>query len=282
MGICDLKAALRDDVCASVGTPRFDAARQRHHALAPHASLFSVLGLLTDRSARRDLEKEALVRALIAEQQQHGDPLWSTALLLAFRPLLARLRGRIRCDDVAAGELDQMVIVTFLEVVAQLPVGDERPWTLRRLRRTTERRLFSQVRRHRRIAARTKLLAPADLDAMCDGAPWGADGSAVTDVWDVRGDETADLVAFLAHHAGDILDDEGIERVIATQVHGEDLREYLTRRHPELAPQALERLYQSVKRRHSRVLARLRIQLFSRRVSPIRVLGRPCVSRGPK
>jgi hypothetical protein len=78
----------------------------------------------------------------------------------------------------------------------------------------------------------------------------------------------SDAVRFLVQHAGHALTDEQLELMIATLVVGERLPEYVRRRNPDLRPDEFRRIYQRIKRRHSRTLALLRETLAPLRDVP--------------
>ena len=83
--------------------------------------------------------------ALVQEQAQPPHPLWSSLLALAFAPMLLRLRSRLRRPDDA--DLDQEVMLAFLESAVRVPQSTE-PWHVAIcLRRATERRVFDHMRK---------------------------------------------------------------------------------------------------------------------------------------
>ena len=119
--------SLRGEVFSRRNALLFDEARTRHDALDRHTTIASVLGVLDDERRLAYVEKEALTRALVAEQQATPSSYWSAVLLLAYYPMLSRLRHRIYGDSVASCDLDQIVITTFLSVVAGFPLKEKCP-----------------------------------------------------------------------------------------------------------------------------------------------------------
>ena len=61
--------SLRGEVFSDRHAPLFDDARKRHDVLDHHATIASVLGVLDDERRAAYVEKEALTRVLVAEQQ---------------------------------------------------------------------------------------------------------------------------------------------------------------------------------------------------------------------
>ena len=94
--------------------------------------------------------REALTRAMLEEQRETGKPLWSSALLVAYYPMLSRLRHRLVTTTVTSEELDQVVVAAFLAAVSEVPLDlDRLPM---RLRQRTERQVFTYLRKARALS----------------------------------------------------------------------------------------------------------------------------------
>ena len=235
--------AIRQEV--QVGAARvFDEAKPRHRCLARHTTVFSVLAVMGGESPSGWSEREALTRALIAEHQATSLPFWASALLVAYYPMLSRLRHRIWGEALDHDDLDQLVISCFLQVVAVFPLAEVTDRTALRLRQRTERRVFKAVR-HEQQAQRCH----AELGEVAEEpsvAPF--DEEPLEPISEVDAEET---VAMLIDLAGQHLD-----LVVATILKRERLRHYVKRVNGDEQPH--ERVYQRLKRRRTRAVNRLR------------------------
>lgn len=247
---------LRGEVRAARHGERFRDARRRHPALAPHDTIASVLGALADERGPGYAEKEELLRALIVERRTHPSAFWTAALLEVFYPMLSRLRHRIWGDALAAEDLDQLVVTSFLAVLEDYPVDRMLDRTALRLRQQTERRVFGVVRREQEERLQASPVEPEALDLLpAERWPEARDER-------VRGPrnavDAADIVALLVERVGGLLDGETFDLVTATVVCGRRIPVFLDRLLPDLPPAEKHRAYQRVKRRHSRALQRIR------------------------
>ncbi len=249
-------ATLRAEVRSPKHGAAFADARGRHEAFRDHGSVASVLGVLADDGRARYDEKEALTRALIAEQQSRPGSFWASVLLVAYYPMLSRLRHRIYGHALADDDLDQLVVTSFLAVAAEYPLDAGLDRTPMRLRQRTERQVFRVV-----CAEQDELLLfrsgpPEDLEdeeqvrwpeVRQNGTP--APRNPI---------DTADAVTMLVEHAGQLLDGETFDLVTATLICGRRITSYVDGALPDLDPGDRRRIYQRIKRRHSRALARIR------------------------
>ena len=263
MGLQSMKGALRDEVRSEKNKVRFDEAKKKNTALAGHETVMSVLGVLGDESPRRYAEKDAVTRALVREYQERPHAFWGAVLVLAYSPMLNRLRGRIRGDAFAPDDLDQLVVTTFLEVVDTYPLDRWADRICLRLRQSTERRVFRALRDEQRVLDFVRSEEPDDLllhEQLLVQADrergWPDTRPAPRHGPDPK--EVASLVTFLVRHAGDVLEQSRLDLVVATMVRGERLSAYVDRVYPDLEPAERRRTYQRIKRRHSRTLVRLR------------------------
>jgi hypothetical protein len=107
--------------------------------LLPFATPGDVVLALRSTSSLEPSERYALVAALVAEHQRRPHPLWTMILLLAFAPMLQRLRAGLgRAKDE---ERDQRAIFAFLEALKTIePAGS---YVAVALRRATRKALFA-------------------------------------------------------------------------------------------------------------------------------------------
>jgi len=251
-----LFAELRAEVRSPKHCAAFTEARERHDAFQDHGAVASVLGVLADGGPERYAEKEALSRALIAEQQAHPSAFWAAVLLVAYFPMLSRLRHRIYGHALASDDLDQLVVTSFLGVVADYPLDAGLDRTAMRLRQRTERQVFRVV-----CAEQEELLlfrsGPPENLADSERARWPEFRHNGTPA-PRNPIDTADAVALLVEHAGELLDGETFDLLTATLICGRRISSYLDGALPDLDARERRRVYQRIKRRHSRALARMR------------------------
>jgi hypothetical protein len=242
----------RETLAAPSGSFREAAARRP--ALAAHADLGSVLTALADETEESYPAREALTRAMLEEQREGGVSLWGSALLLAYYPMLSRLRRRLVTTTVTSDELDQVVVAAFLAAVGEVPLHlDRLPM---RLRQRTERQVFAYLRKEREEYYPRG--DAGELDAMSAEYRQGLSPQ--------RHDDTLlDLSLLLERAVAQGVPPRSLEVVEATVLHRELLRSYVERVGPEDEVER-ERTYQRLKRQRSRTLKRLRALL---RVSPM-------------
>ena len=85
-------------------------------------------------------------------------------LLLAYYPMLSRLRHRIYGDSISRCDLDQIVITTFLSVVADFPLAEKPDRIAMHLRQRTQRRVFRTLREDQRRQDVVLLADPEELE----------------------------------------------------------------------------------------------------------------------
>jgi hypothetical protein len=254
-----LKAALWAEL-AKYPDP-FDAARSRQPAFRVHATVLSVLGALDDERSDDYGEREQLTRAILEEHQSsshRADPpriasFWTTLLLVAFYPMLVRTRFSITADAVEKDDLDQVVIEAFLSTATSLRI-EGRHLLVLRLRNRTRRAVFAHVRgqrRDRRSLSDLSAQHAADKDFESPARPARA---VRTRSYEPDDDSLAGL---LTMHVGGSIEQAQLDLVIATLVRGERLSAIVDRQHPDLSPADRARVYERVKRMHSRTLTRL-------------------------
>lgn len=244
---------LRAEVRSPTHSRAFEAARSRHGALSHHESIASVLGVLSTEGNYE--EKEALTRAMLRELQERPGSFWSAALLVAYYPMLSRLRHGIRGDAILGDDLDQLVVTSFLTVARDYPLDAALDRTAMRLRQRTRRQVF-RVLCTEQDERELFRYAPPDVEER-DQVRW-PEAKPSGEPPPRNPIDTADAVALLVEHAGDQLDGETFDLVTATLICGRRIGAYLDGAIPDLEGRERTRVYQRIKRRHSRALARIR------------------------
>ena len=251
--------SLRSEVRASKHQKLFSEARRRHPILSEHHAIFSVMGVLATEGALRYAEKDALTIALISEQQRRPSSFWSSVLLVAYYPMLSRLRHRIFGDAFPAEDLDQLVIESFLSVVAGYPVGSVQDRTALRLRQQTEKLVFRAVCDEQ---DRQELFRPIPNESLEDieHDEW-PEGKKSSVPEYLHPSDAAEAVSLLVEHVGPMLDGATFDMMTATLVCGQRIGGYLEAVFPQMPADERRRTYQRIKRRHSRTLKRIRSAL---------------------
>ena len=269
-----IRSGLLKEALAGRNVLLFEAARSRHLALARHASVASVLGVLADDTGGRTVAQEAVVRALVEEHQSDPGPFWSAVLTLAFLPMLAGVRFRLSEDAVPGDELTSIVVHSFLQVIGRIEVGAGRRMTAFRLRRRTERRAFAAVAAER--AQASILRSFASVEEPLGEFDWEWPGSPCVAADDIEITELA--VALLFDRVGAAMPRDHLDLVADTMLRGENLWDFVDRVHPGLSPAARVRAYERLKRLRTRALRRLRRLLAGSSVPKTRV-GVSCRGR---
>jgi hypothetical protein len=117
-------------------------ARPSYEALAPYETVGGAVRATARGSGLSAADREAILVAIVTELQHSPEPLWPSLLLVAFTPMLVRVRAALR--DPGNEDLDQSVLLAFLDA-ARSPVC--RAYVARNLRLITQERLFAERRR---------------------------------------------------------------------------------------------------------------------------------------
>lgn len=241
--------AVRRQVLTAPAGVSFESARARHAVLARQATVQVLLDLMRDESPGRWSEREAVTRALVAEQQRNACGLWASLLLCAYYPMLSRLRHRIYGHAFDDDDLDQLVISGFLQVVADLDLDAVPDRTAMRLRQRTERRVFKTLRLEQE-ESRSRAELDEETAASDDDPPESKGRSRLEEL------DPEETVALLLGVAGEKLSEPNLDLVVSTMLKKERLRTYAARVNDNAEPD--ERVYQRLKRRRSRTVNRLR------------------------
>jgi hypothetical protein len=227
-------ARLKSDLARGASARAYEEARSRHRALLPYASPAEVLSALASTSPLSLPERDVVVSALVAERQRTPHPLWQTLLLVAFEPMLVRLRTRIarsRSDD-----FDQRVLVAFLGALTVVRPG---PFLALALRRATERLLFPSLKIARRESQNglfDERTHPPDLFSVATAT------------------SAAEIIRIIEATGGAELR----EAMLATRGTDETLRAYVARTHPNATTAERSTAYDRLWRARSAVERALR------------------------
>lgn len=117
----------------------FTGARARRAELAPFETVADLQRALAPSSTLLSTpERRSLVTALVEESQRGRSPLWSSLLVLAFAPMLHRLRNHAGARGDA--DLDSATLVAFLAAIRAVRPG---AYTSLALRWATEKEVLT-------------------------------------------------------------------------------------------------------------------------------------------
>jgi len=255
MTLRSLKLSLKTSLSNPNSQKAFDRVKLRQPILAHHQTPLSVLAVLGDQSARRYPEKEALTRVLVVEYQASRESLWSSLLLVAYFPILWRLRSGLRSDALCACDLDALVTEKFLEVVAEFPLSKIKDRTCMHLRQQTRRSVFRTVKE---ADQEYRLIESMDEEDLLNLEPVAWPELPRKGELPEAPDDLEVLVKVLLKHVGGGVPRRKLDLVIATTIRGENLRSYVSRRHPGAGSTDQRRAYERLKRERSRTINKLR------------------------
>jgi hypothetical protein len=266
MDFPNIKDALRRELSHVRCQEVYDRARSRTPLLSNHSTPLSVLAVMHDKTGSWD-EKDALTRALVREQQDAPDEVWTALLIAAYLPMLRKLRRRVLERPPFGVDLDQLTVSCFLSTVGNFRLARHTHHTCLRLRQRTARAFFQKLKAEKRYAP---LFSPIELDEELLNANSAWSHLRPRTRRELDDDEHVELAAMLRERVGQAIAAEKLDLVIATALLREDLRTYVARTFTGASPAALEREYERLKRRRSRTLAHLR-----------KILGEDCPRSEP-
>ena len=209
-------------------------------------------GLMQRLRSADIVERDAVIRTLIDLAQRDSRGPWRTILVAAFLPMLVRIRSRLHVDERDDRDLDQVVMLQFLEAVASYPLADRDPRTAMYLRQDTRRAVVRHLRRDaRRTRALDVLAAIAERRCGFDPVRESASGEEPNPF------DEQELRELLGAHLCDRLDGASRELVEKTTLGGVPLWRYVEAKHPGLAPAERQRVYNRLKRRRERAIKRI-------------------------
>ena len=224
----------------------------RQPALAGHPSVPAVLAAFDDERDETYPSRDALTRALLAQYQASTNSLWASLLLVAYYPMLSRLRLRLNDNPFPVDELDQVVVLAFLTTLAEFPLAEVTDRVPMRIRQGTQRQVFDRLRKERALLPMA--MPEEDDDELEDSS---RPPRPQQPLLSSEEEEMIDLSLLLRRAARTGFSWGGLEVVSATVLKREPLADYVDRLCPE---DALEhgRLYERLKRRRSRTMRHLR------------------------
>lgn len=237
-----LTESLRQDVLSPRHHSRFAEACQRRDDLGQYATTADVLRALSSERKDRYAERERLTRALLDEQRKHPSTLWSTMLIVAYYPMLSRLRFRLVSDRIGSDDLDQLVLMAFIRTIALIPFDKKPDRIAMHLRQYTGKQLFRLMFWESRIDS----LANDEETELID--------IAVNEL--VERDDLHEwqmMLGDLRRRVGDDIGDREIDTIAATVIGQEELWSFVTRVVTD-DPTEQTRVYQRLKRQRTRAL----------------------------
>jgi len=227
----------------------FEQGHARHGALTVHPDVASVLAALSQDDEHSYPEREALTQAILAEHRTSHAPLWASILIVAYYPMLCRLRLRLGSDVLAYDELDQLVVTAFLGALDDVPPAQCADRVAMRLRQHTKRRVFETLRKeHEEQRPGTDAFELHELDA---------DPIDPVSLDTIHDEAIFDLTLLLERAVKEGIPPGQLEVVAATVLRGEPLRSYVERISPDDDAER-NRMYQRLKRQRTRTLNRVR------------------------
>jgi hypothetical protein len=196
----------------------FEAARSRHTVLADYETPASLALALRPGAALSGRARERMIAALVEENHLAPQPLWQSLLLVAFEPLLLKLRKKLgtpRDEDA-----DQRVFEAFLVTVRAVRAG---VYTTLGIAWGTEARLTSREELEVERVEYNDEIQPA--------APFGAPADRKLEVSQL-------LDAIEAEHGRDV-----VLAIVAMEIGGETLPEYVDRVHPNASCEERARIH---------------------------------------
>jgi hypothetical protein len=225
------------EVLRSRQAARFlEEARVRQPALVAFETAEALVAALDLRSPLCADERASLVGALVAESRRAPAAIWSSLILVAFAPMLRRLRARFgrRPNE----DLDQEILASFLDAVRTVGAG---PHLALALRWRTEKLVYRAVRSDRRAAE----MLPFDEETH------PAD---VFELEAVRKAATAEVVRIVESlGAGDL-----VEVLLTTNGGAEQLKAYAARTYAGRTKKGLAAEYDRLCRARLRLVRDLR------------------------
>ncbi len=239
---------IRRDAVSPSHAEAFERGRLEQPVLQSFFDSPSVLEELANRAVPYPT-RDAITRSLIAQRQRSHHILWASLLVAAYAPMLARLRWRISTSSVSSADLDQFLLVSFLEAVEDFDITSNKPVAVR-LKRKTNELFMALVQREQGAQARE-----LELDTTADDED-SLIGTASDPNARPMNDRKEDVCFSLS--AATIRGEPvgNVRLVVCTLLESKPLRTQVS---SALSGNQHRRAYERLKRQHSRVTQRLRL-----------------------
>jgi hypothetical protein len=260
-----VREALARQVAAAETRHHFEAARERHPALRPFDDPLAAVAFLNDTDHRATSARSAVTRAMIEEVQERGTSCWGALLLYAYFPGLLRIRGSAhRARGLSSEELDLLVLESFLEVAATLPLDRQGRLAVVNLVLGTRKTVFRHLRSEAQRADAERAW-PEGIEELVAGNIPSPERLLI------RGEAERALAperirAWVRELCEDEPEDD-LLLVLGTYASGTPLITYVRQVWSEADGEELLRHYERCRRRRSRLLDRLRERIREGRVS---------------
>ena len=243
----------------------FEKARERHPALRPFDDPIAAVAFLNDTDRRATSARSAVTRAMIEEVQSSGTSCWSTLLLHAYFPGLLRIRGSARrARGLTSDELDMLVLESFIEVAATLPLDRQGRLAVVNLVLGTRKTVFRQIR-DEADRANTECPLPPGIEESIEGSVPSPE-ILLMQREAARALAPARIRAWVREQCKDEPEDD-LLLVLGTYATGTPLITYVRQAWSDANSDELLRHYERCRRRRTRLLDRLRNKIRDGRVS---------------
>ncbi len=239
---------IRRDAVSPSHVEAFERGRLEQPVLQSFFDSPSVLEDLANRAVPYPT-RDAITRSLIAQRQRSHHILWASLLIAAYAPMLARLRWRISTSSVSSADLDQFLLVSFLEAVEDFDITSNKPVAVR-LKHKTRELFMTLVQREQGVHARE-----VEVDASVeDEEPLNV---AASNRNMLPEDDRKEEMCFSLDSATKRGEPVGnVRLVVCTLLESKPLRTQVS---PALSGNKHRRAYERLKRQHSRITQRLRL-----------------------
>jgi hypothetical protein len=220
----------------------YEEGRARHAALAPYTSPAALLAAIDRGSTLGPEARDAVLFAVVQELRTNRNVLWQSILLLAFAPLLVRLRSHLRrpkCED-----MDQRVLSAFLETARSVSSS-------------------TYVPRHLWLGVRARLHAERARDRRSRELAVFDDETYAPDLFGATSHQkaaAAEVLRVVEAEGGEDLREALLERHFA----GASMKDYVDRAYASLGPRERARVCERLYRTELAVFRRLRARTARR------------------
>ncbi len=177
---------------------------------------------------------------------------FSNLLLLMFLPMLIRLRANVNSRKIESEDLNQIICLSFLQVLQSPTLTTLKSHHALCIRSWTSRRVFAAVKKARLISSKEVNLSPVTAAQLACHSLCESDCESLPEL--SLEEENAALEIFLEIETGDLVSMSDRNLIIQTKLLRVPLRKYAAETLP--SGRNLERHYQALKRRRSRIRQR--------------------------